>query len=125
MLNRDIISLGDFNIDFLRTEKFQKHMLAVLPQLVHQEPFKKPALTTFGAVIRSAFTMRGLCLVGCQITCQSLLTGNVYARRTMIIKTPHCNRSRHKEVLTRSSLFHRCMSIRGTAPFCVLMILMM
>lgn len=41
LLNREIIILGDFNIDFLRTEKFQKHPLVKamrnlnMSQLVH------------------------------------------------------------------------------------------
>ena len=40
-LNREIIILGDFNIDFLSTEKFKKHPLVKamrtlnMPQLVH------------------------------------------------------------------------------------------
>ena len=96
LLNREIIISGDFNIDFLSTEKFQKHPLVKamrnlnMSQLVHgiTRSLSKTCLdhiwSSHPEPLHNVRTMSS----GISNHLPVTVTGNLFARRTMIINTP-------------------------------------
>ena len=128
LLNREII-LGDFNIDFLSTVKFQKHPLVKamrnlnMSQLVHG--ITRPVSKTCHDHIWSSHPERlhNVRTMSCGMSDHLPVIVNRKFIRSKNNDNQHTTIT-YRGVLTKSNLFHRCMRLPGIAPLCSRILMM-